>query len=712
MTSDDRMSDADQLDLGALLGVLRRQYRVIVLSVASIVVLAVIYLLAVTPRYTATALVSIAPNRGVLSEDVASANNSAVISAQVEGEVAILKSSDVLLALIAEANLVTDPEFGISLSRTDRALTWIGIERAIEPQAGAALTSVLRRVGDAVQVRRRGLTYLVEVSVTSQDAQKAADLANALVAIYTSQQVDGKVEQILAARNILAPRIDNAQAELERLQHEADRFLETVVSEFVENSDREDLVGLRDQFSLAQRQLDGLRQQSAALRAISEGRDLPSSQTALLSETVRVLAEQRADLQRQLSDEASATGIDAQTLRAELAEVDGRLRAVAQSERDASLASISGLTQVADRARAELRDAALTSDLPSSELSSFYRLQQESATARLEYESLLRRLRQLETLADVQIADAVMASSAVTPSGASFPNNRLVLALALVAAMGLGVGLAFINEYLVGGITSEDQLRDLLSAPVALPVPAIASVDQVDPSAQVWQAPMSGFSESFRQVRRQASRLVRPGLRGSVYLFTSAVPEEGKTTSALAFARTLALSGTRTILVDFDLRKPSIAARLGAEPSRMLLDTLSGRVDMASVGGAYVRDEVTGLDVLVGGGRSDLPTDTLISSRQTGELMAHLRGEYDAIVLDTAPVLPVVDTLYLTPHADLVVMLVRYAATNQRDVRRAAERIRGDLGGGVQLLPVLSMEQRGKRAYYYGGYYSGYSYRR
>lgn len=708
MTTEEPMRSDEQIDLSALMGVLRRQYRVIVMSVASILVLAIIYLFAVTPKYTATALVSIEPNRGVLSEDVTLNNNSAAISAQVEGEVAILQSSDVLLALIAEANLVSDPEFGVTLSRVDRLLSRLGIERDATREAGSAVTDIMRRVEDAVQVRRRGLTYLVEVSVTSEDPQKASELANLLVAIYTNRQVENKIRQILASRDILAPRVDNAQSELERLQLEADRFLETVIADFVDESGREDLIGVRDRFALAQGQLDDLRQQSAALRAIIEGRSLGDSQTDLLSDALLELANQREDLQRQLERGATETGIDADALRAELAEVDNRLRDLAEQERANSLAGISDLTQIADRARAELREAALAADLPSSDLSTFYRLQQESATARVEYESLLRRLRQLETLADVQISDAVLASSAVTPSDASFPNTRLILALAVVAAMGVGVGLAFINEFLIGGVTSEDQLKDLLHAPIALPVPAIAAPEEGDASSQVWEAPMSGFAESFRQVRRQATRLTKQGENGRIYLFTSSVPEEGKTTSAISFARTLALSGTKTLLIDFDLRKPSIATRIGAPASTALLETLSGRASIEDVTKGVFHERETGLRALVGGGRSDLPTDTLVSSARTGQLLTLLRQDYDAIVLDTAPVLPVVDTLYLTPYADLVVMLVRYAATNQRDVRRAADRIRGDLRDDVQVLPVLSMERRAKKAYYYGSYYTGY----
>lgn len=697
------------MDVSAFIGILTRQYRVIALTLASVLVLAVIYLFAVTPKFTATALIAIEPNRGVLSEDSAIGNNSAAISAQVEGNVAILKSADVLLALIADGDLVNDPEFGARLSRSDQVISWFGVERDAADEAGAALSGILERMSNAVQVRRRGLTYLIEVSVTSEDPSKAAELTNRLVEIYTTRQVDGKIRQILASRDILAPRIENAQDELVRLQYETDRFLESVVDDFVESSVRGAIITVRDRFLLAQRQLDALRQQSAALRAITDGRSVASSEAELLSEAVRTLAAEREALQRQLVDEG-AEGIDVAALRAELLDVNRRLQEEAARERETVLAGISDFAQVADRARAELRDAALASNLPPSELSNFYRLQQETATARMEYETLLKRLRQLETLADVQISDAVMASSAVTPVRASFPNLRLILALAVLGALGLGVGLAFVNEYLVGGVTSEDQLRDLLHAPTALSVPAIAGADEADISDQVYLAPLSGFTESFRQVRQQAMRLARPASEGRIFLVTSSVPEEGKSTAAIALARTLAMSGTRTLLIDLDLKKPMIAPRIGIPPSCNLLMLLSGPVGFSEFPSENFREEATGLEVLVGGGRADVPTDTLVSSARMVELLGILRKQFEAIVLDSAPVLPVVDTLYLAPQADVVLMLARYASTNQRDIRRAVERIRLEIPEGAQILPILSMERRVRRPYYYGNYYLGPGY--
>ena len=181
----------------------------------------------------------------------------------------------------------------------------------------------------------------------------------------------------------------------------------------------------------------------------------------------------------------------------------------------------------------------------------------------------------------------------------------------------------------------------------------------------------------------------------------------GKTTTAISYARTVALSGRRTLLMDLDLRKPSIAPRLGIEPQTVLLDALSGRSDLQDLDRALSQEQASGLHVLPGGGRSDLPTDSLIASARLDQVLDHYRSMFDVIVLDTAPVLPVVDTLYLARHADLAAVLVRYAATNQRDVRRAADRLRGDMPPSAGILPIMSMEQRARRAYYYGGYYYG-----
>ena len=180
--------------------------------------------------------------------------------------------------------------------------------------------------------------------------------------------------------------------------------------------------------------------------------------------------------------------------------------------------------------------------------------------------------------------------------------------------------------------------------------------------------------------------------------------------SGLSLARTYAQSGLRTILVDLDLRKPSLGTKLGLEPDETLLQYLSGSADIETLAERTRVEDASGAAILLGGGRPDVPTDSLMGSKRMRDLIQGLRAQFDVIILDTAPVLPVVDTLYLLEEADAVLQVVRFASTNQRDVRRAHARLEQELAEGVEILPVLTMEQQRRGAYYYRGYYSGYGY--
>ena len=282
----------------------------------------------------------------------------------------------------------------------------------------------------------------------------------------------------------------------------------------------------------------------------------------------------------------------------------------------------------------------------------------------------------------------------------------------------LGTGLGLLNEFVIGGVVSEDQLADLVKVPQAVGVPALnEEKDSKNVAMGVITAPMSGFAESFRQVKHALeSQMIRNGVgadgQGKVILVTSAVPFEGKTTTSVALARTLAMAGNRVVLVDFDLRKPSISERLDVEPNDSLLKYLSKELDFESLGKAYGEERESGLSYLVGGGRAKVPTDALISSPRAKKVFEVLREGFDYVIIDSAPVLPVVDTLYLAPYVDAVVMGVRFASTSQRDVTRAYSRITNEMNENTAFLPLLTMEEGQRRkAYYYRGYYHGYGQR-
>ena len=708
----------DEIDLRSLFGVLRRQIKIIVFTTLAAAILALVYLFSVTPKYTATALISIEPNRNIMTDVAAELNNATAMSATVDGEIEILKSNDLIKSLVAAEGLISDEEFGLQPGRFDdlRNMLGLSVEQTQDPDK--VVRGVVGRVADAISASRRGRTYLIQLSFTSESPEKAAKLVNALAKHYIQSQVQKKIETTLVARDIIAARVVQAKEELELAENQVDGFLGEFTAQYIDQTRRPDLMALENQIAERNATIEALEQSLDLNASGIQARDWNALDQQLLSDASRGLIRQRDELNAKLNTQQDDAELDIDALRAELAALDDRIAASAADDLSATRRDISAFRTERDEFEQNLRGEILNSDLPPGALTDLYQLQQEGVIARSQYQDLLQRLRQLDSMSELQVADASIVSTALEPSGASFPNKKLTLALGLVLGAMLGTGLGLLNEFVIGGVVSEDQLADLVKVPQAVGVPALnEEKDSKNVAMGVITAPMSGFAESFRQLKHALeSQMIRNGVgadrQGKVILVTSAVPFEGKTTTSVALARTLAMAGNRVVLVDFDLRKPSISERLDVEPNDSLLKYLSKELDFESLGKAYGEERESGLSYLVGGGRAKVPTDALISSPRAKKVFEVLREGFDYVIIDSTPVLPVVDTLYLAPYVDAVVMGVRFASTSQRDVTRAYSRITNEMNENTAFLPLLTMEEGQRRkAYYYRGYYHGYGQR-
>ena len=708
----------DEIDLRSLFGVLRRQIKIIVFTTLAAAILALVYLFSVTPKYTATALISIEPNRNIMTDVAAELNNATAMSATVDGEIEILKSNDLIKSLVAAEGLIADEEFGLQPGRFDELRKMLGLSVDQTQDPDKVVRGVVGRVADAISASRRGRTYLIQLSFTSESPEKAAKLVNALAKHYIQSQVQKKIETTLVARDIIAARVVQAKEELELAENQVDGFLGEFTAQYIDQTRRPDLMALENQIAERNATIEALEQSLDLNASGIQARDWNALDQQLLSDASRGLIRQRDELNAKLNTQQDDAELDIDALRAELAALDDRIAASAADDLSATRRDISAFRTERDEFEQNLRGEILNSDLPPGALTDLYQLQQEGVIARSQYQDLLQRLRQLDSMSELQVADASIVSTALEPSGASFPNKRLTLALGLVLGAMLGTGLGLLNEFVIGGVVSEDQLADLVKVPQAVGVPALnEEKDSKNVAMGVITAPMSGFAESFRQLKHALeSQMIRNGVgadgQGKVILVTSAVPFEGKTTTSVALARTLAMAGNRVVLVDFDLRKPSISERLDVEPNDSLLKYLSKELDFESLGKAYGEERESGLSYLVGGGRAKVPTDALISSPRAKKVFEVLREGFDYVIIDSAPVLPVVDTLYLAPYVDAVVMGVRFASTSQRDVTRAYSRITNEMNENTAFLPLLTMEEGQRRkAYYYRGYYHGYGQR-
>lgn len=367
-----------------------------------------------------------------------------------------------------------------------------------------------------------------------------------------------------------------------------------------------------------------------------------------------------------------------------------------------------------------MRQAVLSTDLSADMLTAIYAAQQESSIARAQYQTLLSRMRSLETQARIQIADSRIISPALEPITPTFPNRHLVLLAALAASVGIGASLAFLNEIYIGAVTSATQLSELLQSPTAATIPLSTEQNsgRLSVAEKIIDAPLSMYSESVRKLRAAIDQTFRTNdagpnagipAAGKIVLVTSALSDEGKTTTALALARTYTQAGKKTLLIDADLRKPSLHRHLGFEPTVGFLDYLRDPAQTDLSNGLYARDPASPLALIMGAGRSEVPTDQLLNTATFQALLDQGRDVYDIVIIDSPPLLPVVDARYIAHHADAVVMVVKWAATSQGDLRSAAGPLRSAMRPGAAVLPVLCQFKGSTGASGYNDYYATYS---
>ena len=140
---------------------------------------------------------------------------------------------------------------------------------------------------------------------------------------------------------------------------------------------------------------------------------------------------------------------------------------------------------------------------------------------------------------------------------------------------------------------------------------------------------------------------------------------------ALSIARAYAQAGSRVLLIDCDLRRPSVHRQIGQEPDMGIMDYLTGEVGGKTLKDIVVEDQVKGLELLVGARRSDTATDQLLASPAFETLIAAAKRVFDVVILDAPPVGPVIDGIYLARRADAIVFVVRWANTPQPEIRAA-----------------------------------------
>jgi capsular exopolysaccharide synthesis family protein len=341
---------------------------------------------------------------------------------------------------------------------------------------------------------------------------------------------------------------------------------------------------------------------------------------------------------------------------------------------------------------------------------------QAEATQRT-YESYVQRLQQVTDLEKLQRPDARILAKATIPLRPDTPRPALDLAMGLLGGLFGAILVASMLEGLQRGLRTPQAVEDWSGAPCLVSVPKLSARNLKEliakegrgPADYVAVKPLSMYSEALRQMRADLILAPSDGKAPQVVLFSSAVAGEGKSTTAFAFARTLAMSGAKTLLLEADIRRPSISGVSGLLAKQSLIDVIDNPELFAK---GVLKDELTDLHVLPSKSVDDRAgVDSALE--RLPSLLDQLRQQYQFIVIDTAPVLAVAETQVMARAADAVILIVRWGATSGDAVRLAvreleASRIqpRGVVLNGVDL-EIQSRYTRGDAASYYQ-YYKKY----
>lgn len=557
-----------------------------------------------------------------------------------------------------------------------------------------------------VDVEYSGNTRIAELTFTSPDPRLSARVANAYADSFIRSNLTRKFDSSAYALDFLRNQLAEAQQRLERAEQQALAYARRV--RLVDPSNAAGSTAGTPQ-SLLSAQLVQLNQAYSSALADRIGAEQKWRRTQALPDlkvpevlanpAVQTLLQQRAASAATYRQQLSTRQADYPTVveaSAQGREIERQVRTIARdvrdtvkSQYDVALSREQTLLRQIDR----LKGTTLDEQSQGIQLSI---LRREADTSRQQYDALLRRYNSLNAESGVQTNNLSVVDRAGISEGPSWPKLPLNLALAIFAGLLLSFVCVVLREQLFDAVRVPDDVTDRLRLPLLGTIP---ETDELD--TQIAD-PKSPVSEAFNSVRTALS-LSEGGMPRTV-LFTSSQAGEGKSSSCHALALSLARLGRRVIIVDADLRRPNAHRLFGVKNQNGLTNVLAGLLPAAD---AIQSPGDNGVDLLPAGEIPPNPSE-LVNSTPFIALVNDLAGRYDAVLIDSAPVLGIADAVILASEVDATVFVIEAGRNSVRSATNAVSRLRG--GSGNLAGALLTKYDPGRFGYGYGSDYS-YEYR-
>ncbi|MCS3730586.1 polysaccharide biosynthesis tyrosine autokinase [Bradyrhizobium betae] len=701
-------------------GLARRQYRVFLVVPAVALAIGLLYLLVTPAQYTATTTLLIdSTTLRVLQNQLQPQGDVPLDTLQVGSQVEILASRKLGLAVVKDLHLADDPEF----SGTN------GWSPFATPTAGSAEEREQRALDEFLahrSIARADKTYALNISYTSKNAATAAKVANAIAEAYIDDQLGAKYQTVTRAGAWLQDRINELKSKAAAADRAVLDFKEknnivdlggagasstAGASTFSRLIGEQQLYELNSQLATAR---GATSEAKARLDRIEQVQKLDVSEGAvadtLKNDVITRLRNQYIDLSAREANISGRYGADhaaAANLRDQMEEVRRNIR----SELGRIAGSYRSDYEIA-RTRQESMERSLAALVSEGQLTNRDRLglaelESSAKVYHTLFDNFLQRYMEAIQQQSFPITDARIISPAVAPTKKSKPVTSLVLAISLSLGLMAGIGIAALREAVDGVFRTARQVEQELGARCLSVIPlASASASPVLPRSGAVMAadpgdlpalpapegatgpapaeqqryafsdslkrravddPISVFTEAFRAIK--VSAWLQANVRETKVIgITSTLPSEGKSTVAANLAALMADAGRRVVLIDADLRNPTLARSLTPRPQVGWLEVMSGKLDLAEATG---REPTTGLALLpLLLTEAPVHSDEVLASQGFRDLLERLRQSYDYIIVDLPPLAPVVDVRAIVPAIDSFVFVVEWGATSVKTVRR------------------------------------------
>lgn len=602
----------------------------------------------------------------------------------------------------------------------------------VDSATAARLAPYVGGVAGGLSVDEIKDTQLVTISYQHHDPEIAAKVANAVAEGFIQEDLNQRVNTKSTASTFLQKRIADLQAQIRAGEERLLNYAKTHEIVSLGESEQDNTVvarlkSLNDDLIKSQATLRSLEVARDTLKAAQEADDImriPAAQSdpgaIELSKRLTELRQRLSELTQKYTDEYPAVKQVKEQIalvETDIQRVKQRILASSEDQYQAAVRSEKKANEEFERARSETMDQ-------NEAFINYKIIQQEVETNKKQLESILQRAKEVDISAASERSPVTIKNRAEIPEGAAGPDRRRWVLMAFAGSLFFGVAFAFGREYLDQSIRSVEDIDRVVRLPSLGVIPALSAGTKRRVSRRVL-APANGSeaaasagapglltaleakssaAEAYRQLRTSVL-LSSAGHTAKLLMVTSSQPREGKTTTAVNTAISLAQTGASTVIVDCDMRKPRVHQLLNAPNHVGLSLYLSGQNEDLSL--LVQPHQIPNLSILPSGPIPPNPAE-LLGSEQMRKLLEDLTARFDHVVLDTPPVVSFADPVILSTLVDGVILVVRGGFSSRGIVLRSRQ-ILTDVGAKIYGVVLNDADMKASDAYYYyGSYYQSY----